>query len=109
MHIENDASIILVAMINSTDNHDAVPPSRVKGRKGRISVADCIVQTLWGNGKPYKEWPSKTLGQLQEEVSRLANYNVGSSTVRATLYSHPELFVRAEKITRVQWKLAKGI
>jgi hypothetical protein len=96
-------------MITDTHALPAAPPSLVRGRKGQLSVADCIVRVLWGNGRPYSEWPSKTLQQLQAEVSGLAKYSVGASTLRATLYNHPELFIRAEKVLRVRWKLVREI
>lgn len=89
--------------------HAATPPLCVKGRKGGISVADCLVRALWSTDRDYDEWPSKSFDQLQAEVSRSAGYPVSPSTIRSTIYGHPELFIRARKEQRVLWKLTEGM
>jgi len=81
-------------------------PALVKGRKGRVSVVDCMVAALWRTEpKEGIEWPAKTFETLREEVSSRLAYPVGSSTIRSTVYGHSELFQRASKDGKLCWRL----
>lgn len=83
-------------------------PSFVKGRKGGISVADCIVRVLWSQPTGGHR-SGKSLAELQAGATRIAGYAISASTIRATLYGHPELFIRAGKSDRLLWTLVKGL
>lgn len=75
-----------------------LPPTVVKGRKGQRSIADVIIETLW----PIEEFacvPSKSLEELRVRCSEVLKFEVASSTLRSTLYRHPEFFQKAEKST----------
>jgi len=67
------------------------------------------VQALWGGERRYDKWPTKTLNQLQDEASTIAGYKISPSTIRSTIYGHPELFVRAGKEDRLIWKLTERL
>jgi hypothetical protein len=106
--LKNEATIIFENSMTAKSPSKPRPPSCVKGRKGKISVADCLIQVLWSEKKNHDKWPAKSLEQLQTEASLIAGYLISSSTIRSTIYGHSELFVRAGKEKRVLWKLAEG-
>ena len=77
-------------------------PSFVKGRKGQISVVDCLVNALWKQGD--SPWPESTFGELRASVSKLQNYPVAPATIRSSVYQHLDIFERAE-CAPVRWRL----
>ena len=81
-------------------------PSFVKGRKGHVSVVDCMVQTLWRTNDG--GWPERTFEELRATVSTMQGYHVTSSTIRSSVYQYPTLFERVEaKNGSLRWKLTK--
>jgi hypothetical protein len=83
-------------------------PSVVKGRKGRVSVLDCMVKSLWATESAKAAvWPAKTFRQLTEDVAALRGYPVPSSTVRSIIYRHSDLFERTEKNEAILYSLSE--
>ena len=81
-------------------------PSFVKGRKGRVSVVDCMVRALWRTNDGV--WPECTFEELRATVSKMQGYQVTPSTIRASVYQYPTLFQRVEqKNGSLRWKLTK--
>ena len=81
-------------------------PSFVKGRKGHVSVVDCIVRTLWRTNDG--GWPERTFEELRTAVSTMQGYHVTPSTIRSSVYQYPTLFERLEaKNGALRWKLTK--
>ena len=81
-------------------------PSFVKGRKGHVSVVDCMVRTLWRA----KEggWPERTFEEIRAAVSELQGYRVAPSTIRSSVYQYPALFERVQGTNgSLRWKLTK--
>lgn len=71
------------------------PPSFVAGRKGQVSVVDSLVAVLWKRPRHGGAgWPKLIFSELQELVSARQGYAVGPSTIRSSIYKHPELFDR---------------
>ncbi len=83
----------------------SAPPTFIQGRKGGVSIVDAMVRALWvrsdADGKD--DWPSLSLVDLQERASRALGYDVPSSSVRSSVYSHPDIF---EKCTLAGAKVA---
>jgi hypothetical protein len=80
--------------------------SFAEGRKGRVSVLDCVVASL----RPAESagtWPSKTFEELRNSVSASLGYFVSNSTVRSTVYGHADLFEKASMDGRLRWHLSK--
>ena len=83
-----------------------VIPSFVKGRKGHVSVVDCLVRTLWRAQDG--GWPQRTFEQLRTAVSEMQGYHVASSTIRSSVYQYPALFERVPaKNGALRWRLTK--
>ena len=81
-------------------------PSFVKGRKGHVSVVDCIVRSLWRANDG--SWPERTFVELRAAVSTMQGYQVTPSTIRSSVYQYPKLFERVEaKNGPLRWKLTK--
>lgn len=81
-------------------------PSFVKGRKGNVSVVDCMVRALWYTNDG--GWPERTFQELRTAVSAMQGYRVMPSTIRSSAYQYPTLFERVEsKSGTVRWKLTK--
>jgi len=82
--------------------------SYVRGRRGRVSILDCLLTALSRN-KSEGPWPQCTLGQLREQVSALRATEVPEATVRSVVY-RAGLFERSPGSSeRVKWTLnAKG-
>ena len=81
-------------------------PSFVKGRKGQVSVVDCMVRALWRTNDGV--WPERTFEQLRATVSTMQGYQVTASTIRSSVYQYPTLFERVEpKNGSLRWKLTK--
>ena len=81
-------------------------PSFVKGRKGHISVVDCMVRALWRTNDGV--WPERTFEELRATVSTMQGYQVTPSTIRPSVYQYPTLFQRAEPMNgSLRWKLTK--
>ena len=81
-------------------------PSFVKGRKGHISVVDCMVRALWRTNAGV--WPKRTFAELRATVSTMQGYQVTPSTIRSSVYQYPTLFQRTEaKNGSLRWKLTK--
>ena len=81
-------------------------PSFVKGRKGNVSVVDCMVRALWRTNDG--GWPERTFQELRATVSRMQGYRVTPSTIRSSAYQYPTLFERVEsKSGSLRWKLTK--
>src|SRR5438874_2601698 len=86
-------------------------PSFVPGRKGRISVVDCIVGVLWkalGSNEADVQWPARTFDELRSRVSQMQGYQVTSSTIRSAVYSQMHLFERTlASDGTLKWRLSK--
>ena len=84
------------------------PPSFVKGRKARISVADSLVNALWRKDQDLP-WPESTFEELREPVSKLQGYRVAPSTIRSSIYQHAEIFerVKSPAVAPLRWRLTK--
>ena len=79
-------------------------PSFVKGRKGHVSVVDCMVRTLWCAKDG--DWPERTFEELRAAVSEMQGYPVAPSTIRSSVYQYPELFERVQaKNGSLRWRL----
>ena len=78
-------------------------PQFVKGRKGHISVVDCLVRSLWrvNTGR----WPARTFAELRIAVSNLQGYDVASSTIRSSIYQYPQIFERVRNNGSLRWRL----
>lgn len=74
------------------------PPSVVRGRKGQASIADLVVRSLWPLDGDDNELPCKSLAKITEDCRAALGFAVSSSTIRSTIYNHPEIFERAEKV-----------
>lgn len=86
--------------------HDAPKfPEFVKGRKGSLSIVDSMVRVLWRTMEG--EWSEKTFEELRSGVAAMQKYRIKSSTIRATVYQHPELFERVETKPVIRWRLTK--
>jgi hypothetical protein len=83
-----------------TPRSRSAPPTFVKGRKGGVSVVDVMVRALWArpSGDGRSEWPSLSLIELQEQVSAALGYDVPSSTIRSSVYSHLEIFEKCKRV-----------
>ena len=85
---------------------NAEVPSFAKGRKGGVSIIDCMVRALWmPDTGAHGKWPAKTFPDLAKEVSVLVGYRVSQSTIRSSAYAHPELFVRDTQEGILRWRL----
>ena len=81
-------------------------PSFVKGRKGRVSVVDCVVRALWRANDG--GWPERTFEELRAIVSTMQGYQVTPSTIRSSVYQYPTLFQRVEPMNgSLRWKLTR--
>ena len=81
-------------------------PSFVKGRKGHVSVVDCMVRALWRTNDGV--WPERTFEELRASVSAMQGYQVTPSTIRSSVYQHRTLFQRVERKTGLlRWRLTK--
>lgn len=83
-------------------------PSFVKGRKGGISIVDCMVQVLWTqDAGSIADWPVKTFPEIGKEVSDIVGYTVPPSTIRSTAYSHSDIFQKANAGGKFCWRLTE--
>lgn len=78
-------------------------PQFVKGRKGNISLVDCLVRSLWQTDNGC--WPARTFAQLRADVSELQGYNVALSTIRSSIYQYPQIFERVRDNKSLRWRL----
>lgn len=74
------------------------PPSVILGRKGQASIADLLIRSLWPVDACEAELPYKSLAEITEECRGALGFPVSSSTVRSTIYKHPEIFEKATKV-----------
>ena len=85
---------------------DTSIPSFVKGRKGHVSLVDCMVRALWRTTDGV--WPERTFEELRATVSTMQGYQVTPSTIRSSVYQYPTLFQRVEpKNESLRWKLTQ--
>ena len=81
-------------------------PSFVKGRKGHVSVVDCMVRTLWRAKDG--DWPERTFEELRAAVSEMQGYHVAPSTIRSSVYQYAALFERVQAENGfLRWRLTK--
>jgi hypothetical protein len=92
-----------------TSHSSEGPPSFVRGRKGRLSVVDCLVQALWKTEADGKEiWPEDSFQELRERVTKMQGYRVTPSTIRSSVYEHDDLFERVRtRDGSLRWRLTK--
>lgn len=69
-------------------------PSPIPGRKGQTSVANIVIHVLWP-ACISEDLPSKSLGDLQAICRAALAFDLSGSTLRSTLYRHPEIFEKA--------------
>jgi hypothetical protein len=87
---------------------DKKPPSLIKGRKGHMSVIDCLFKVLWVvDSRKGTEWPSKTFQELADEVSAMRGKRVTESSVRSIVYRRSSLFDKVKADGKVYWQLSK--
>jgi hypothetical protein len=76
-----------------------------RGRKGRVSITDCLLLTL-GRQKDGR-WPKYSFSELAERVSSLRRAPVSSPSIRSVVYRRPSLFERADGDEEaLVWKLS---
>ena len=81
--------------------------SFVPGRKGKKSVADCLIHALMPAHEIDNHVLSKSIGDLRTICSLVLSFEVESSTIRSTLYRHPEIFQRDDRQNAaVQYRLS---
>ena len=74
------------------------PPSVIPGRKGQASIVDLVIRSLWPVNGSDSKLPCKSLAEITEECRSALGFLVGSSTVRSTIYKHPEIFEKSAKV-----------
>jgi len=84
------------------------PPSYIRGRKGAVSVVDAVVAALW-RAHDGKDWPTRSLAELRAAVSATLGYAVAASTVRASVYDHPELFEKDPRGDAPRYRLTAKV
>lgn len=82
--------------------------SFISGRKGKASVADYLIHSLTPDENSNDEPPSKSIGDLTSCCAVGLGFEVASSTIRSTLYRHPEIFERDEDKCGAHYKLSTG-
>ncbi len=84
------------------------PISFVRGRRGRISILDCLLTALSPRDSK-GPWPEYAFDELRERVSALRSTEVREASLRSVVY-RANVFERAATGSdRVRWKLnAKG-
>jgi len=65
-----------------------------------------MVRSLWANEGA--EWPARTLEQLRDAVASALDYDVPSSTIRSTVYTHPNVFERCRVKGKIAYKLTSN-
>src|SRR5690242_4929846 len=85
------------------------PPFFVPGRRGGLSVVDAMVRALWEKPGSERQWPSMSIRELREQASLTLGYSVPPSSVRSSLYAHPDVFERCSVPPgRVAYRLTGG-
>lgn len=77
-------------------SRSTVPPSFISGRRGGLSVVDAMVEALWRSSND-AQWPCLTIPVLLDKISGRLGYEVPSSTVRSSLYTHTDIFEREQR------------
>lgn len=91
-----------------TDRNLSKPPSVVKGRRGLISILDCMVASLWEVKAPKGTiLPAKTFRQLTDEATAMRGRPVATASVRAAIYRHSDLFEQVIEGDVVLWRLKR--
>lgn len=76
-----------------------------KGRKGSASILDTIVKCMrlcHSRGQD-----SISLKKLSQDVQSNLGFPVPDSSIRATIYRHPQLFVRAKRSRQAYYALSE--
>ena len=77
-------------------------------RRGGQSVADVLVEILWGPSRAQR--PAHRIQDLQAQASKRLGYLVPASTIRSTIYNHPEAFEReGPEGPGVLWRLTDTV
>jgi hypothetical protein len=91
-------------------------PSIARGRKGRKSLGDCLVEALWKTDDQV-DWPRLSFAELRAAASARRLQDVTSGAVRGQVYTRPDIFERAPadgsgvlrwRLTRAAKKLGGG-
>jgi hypothetical protein len=80
------------------------PRSLVSGRRGKVSVIDCLTQILWSDEDGTV--PAYSFAELSERVSRLRGSQVADSTVRSIIYRREEWFEQTTRDGHLKWRLS---
>jgi hypothetical protein len=83
-------------------------PVLVRGRKGQRSIADSLARALAYTSGRKSAWPALTFAELVVFVSTDQGYDVRDSTVRSTVYGHPELFESSKVDGKTLWRLTEA-
>jgi len=77
----------------------------IRGRKGQRSIADSLAKALTAPRGSANDWPALTFAELARLASEDQGYAVQGSTIRSTVYSHPEIFESDHVKGKVVWRL----
>jgi len=76
-----------------------------KGRKGSASILDTIVKCM--RLRHNKGQDSISLKKLSQDVRSNLGIYVPDSSIRAAIYKHPQLFVRAKRSRQAYYALSE--
>ena len=76
----------------------------VKGRRGKTSIADCLLTVLSVRGRE-ASWPAHTLDVLAERVSALRGSAVPIPSVQSVIYRSDLFELGPKEDGRVTWQL----
>lgn len=76
--------------------------SFISGRKGKVSIADLLIYALWPVNQ-FDTLIARSIEDLRSNCSSGLGFKVESSTVRSTLYRHPEIFQLRNKCGKIAY------